>query len=68
MLHFLVSSSVKRRTILDNAVYFIRHFRTSDQRVEGLAMLERNAMSSPFGAVDGQYRAKDKLCVRLSST
>ena len=56
-----------RQTIVDNAVYLVRHFRTSNQRVEGLATLERNAMTGPLGAVNSQDRAKDELCVRLSS-
>ena len=60
-------SSVRRHTILDDAVYLVRHFCTSDQRVEGLATLEWNAMTGPLGAVNSQDRAKDELCVRLSS-
>jgi hypothetical protein len=53
---------------LDDAVYLARHIWFTHQRVEGLAPLERNAVSSPLGAVDGQYGAKNKFCVRLTST
>jgi len=56
-----------RRTALDTAVYLVRHIRATDQWVDGLAALEWNTVSSPFGAVNGQDRAKNKLCVRLSS-
>jgi len=57
-----------RRTILNNAAYLVRHIRATDQWVDGLTALEWNAMTSPLEAVDGQDRAKDELCVRLSST
>ncbi len=45
---------VVRCSFLDDAVFFTRHHRLFD-------------VTSPFGTVDGQDRAKDQLCVRLSS-
>ena len=57
-----------RRTTINTAVYLVRHIRVTDQWVDGLTALEWNAMMSPLGAVNGQDRAKDELCVRLSST
>ena len=41
---------------------------SSAERVGGLAVMEWNDVTSPVGAVDGQDRAKDQLCVRLTST
>jgi hypothetical protein len=40
---------------------------SSAERVGGLAVVEWNDVTRPFGAVDGQDRAKDQLCVRLIS-
>jgi hypothetical protein len=40
----------------------------TNERVGGLAAVKRNDVTGPLGTVDGQDRAKDQLCVRLSST
>jgi hypothetical protein len=56
-----------RRESLDYAAYLVRRSRLTDQWVEGLAAAEWNVVTSPLGAVNGQNRAKDKLCVRLTS-
>ena len=57
-----------RRIILNTAVYLVRHARLAPQRVESLTALERNVVTKPLRAVNAQDCAKDKLCVRLSST
>jgi len=41
---------------------------SSAERVGGLAVMEWNDVTSPVEAVGGQDRAKDQLCVRLTST
>src|SRR5262249_3404328 len=56
-----------RHTLLYYAVYLVRHFVLTHQRVEGFAPLEWNAVASPLGAVNGQDGTKDEFCVRLTS-
>ena len=44
-----------------------RHIWLTHQRVQGLAVLESNAVTCPLRPVNGQDGAKDELCVRLNS-
>src|SRR5437588_141024 len=56
-----------RRKLLVAAAYLVRHTQLPHQWVDGLAAAEWHVVTSPFGAVNGQDGAKDKLCVRLTS-
>jgi hypothetical protein len=57
----------KRHIIFNTAAYLVRHRGLTEQRVDDLPSLQRNEVTSPLGAINGQNRAKDKLCVRQSS-
>jgi hypothetical protein len=57
-----------RHEVMDHAVYLVRHSRFTNQRIERLAPLERYAVTSPLGTVNGQDGTKDEFCVRLTST
>jgi len=57
-----------RHELMDTAVYLDRHIDVTHQRVERLAPLERYAVTSPLGTVNGQDGTKDEFCVRLTST
>jgi hypothetical protein len=54
--------------MFNTAAYLVRHICVTREWIEGLASLEWNIVTSALTAVNRQDRAKDKLCVRLTST